>query len=95
MARKAKHSIPVLGPSASYETRARYYEHYSTLELLAAGHLEEVGVRQYSRKTETLSIRVDKTLLTQLKQVAKRKKLPLRTLVRLWLTQHALEEKAA
>lgn len=95
MAQKAKRSIPALDPHASYEAKARYYERYSTQELLAAGHLEEVGARQYPRKTETLSLRVDKALLTQLKQVAKKKKLPLRTLIRTWLVKHAQEEKAA
>jgi predicted DNA binding CopG/RHH family protein len=92
---KAKHPIPALDPHASYAAKARYYERYSTQELLAAGHLEEVGVRQHPHKTETLSIRVDKTLLTQLKRVAKKKKLPLRTLVRMWLAKHAQEERAA
>ena len=64
-------------PHASYQAKARYYERHSIEELLAAGHLEEVGVRQYPRQTETLSLRIDKTLLTRLKQVAKEKKLPL------------------
>ncbi len=59
MAQKAKRSIPALDPPASYEAKARYYERYSTQELLAAGHLEEVGVRQYPYKTEMLSLRVD------------------------------------
>ena len=95
MKRKAKRLIPSLDLHASYEAKARYYEHYSTQELLAAGHLEEVGVRQYPRKTEMLSLRVDKTLLAQLNQVAKKKKLPLRTLIRTWLVKHVREEKAA
>jgi len=90
-----KRSIPALDRHASYEAKARYYERYSTQELLAAGHLEEVGVRQSSRKTETLSLRVDKTLLAQLKQVAKKKKLPLGTLIRMWLVKHTQEEQAA
>lgn len=95
MAQKMKRSIPALDPHASYEAKARYYERYSTQELLATGHLEEVGVRQYPRKTETLSLRVDKTLLTQLKQIAKKKKLPLRTLIRMWLVKYTREERAA
>jgi hypothetical protein len=95
MPRKEKRSIPALNPRASYETKARYYERYSTQELVAAGHLEEVGTRRYTRQTETLSLRVDKALLTQLKRAAKKKKLPLRTLIRMWLIQHAQEEKAA
>jgi len=95
MAQKVKRSVSTLDPHASYEAKARYYERYSTEELLAAGHLEEVGVHQYPRKTETLSLRVDKTLLTQLKQLAKKKKLPLRTLIRMWLVKHAQEERAA
>jgi len=95
MAEKMKRSIPSLDPHASYVAKARYYERYSTQELLAAGHLQEVGVRQYPRKTETLSLRVDKRLLAQLKQVAKKKKLPLRTLIRMWLVEHAQEEQAA
>jgi hypothetical protein len=31
-----------LDPHASYGAKARYYERYSTEELLATGHLEEV-----------------------------------------------------
>lgn len=92
---KTKRTIPLLDPHASYEVKARYYERYSTQALLAAGHLEEVGVRKYPRKTETLSLRIDKTLLTQLKRVAKKKKLPLRTLIRAWLMKHTQEEQAA
>lgn len=95
MAQKGKRSIPALDPHASYAAKARYYERYSTQDLLAVGHLEEVGARQYARKTEMLSLRVDKTLLTQLKQVARKKKLPLRTLIRTWLIKHTQEEKAA
>jgi predicted DNA binding CopG/RHH family protein len=87
--------VPILDPHASYQARARHYEHYSTQELLAADHLEEIGVRQHARKTETLSLRVDKSLLTQLKQVAKKKKLPLHTSVRMWLVKYAQEEQAA
>ena len=95
MAQKAKRSIPAPPQQASYEARARYYERYSTQDLLVAKHLEEVGVRQYARQTETLSVRVDKTLLAQLRQVAKKKKLPLRTLIRIWLVKHTQEEQAA
>ncbi len=92
---KKKPAIPALTPRSSYEAKARYYERYSTQELMAAGHLEEIGTRKYTRQTETLSLRVDKALLTQLKRAAKKKKLPLRTLIRMWLIQHAQEEKAA
>ena len=95
MAQKTNRPIPVLNLHASYQAKARYYERHSTEELLAAGHLEEVGVRQYPRQTETLSLRVDKTLLARLKQVAKKKKLPLSTLVRMWLVKHAQEDRAA
>jgi predicted DNA binding CopG/RHH family protein len=95
MSRKEKCSIPTLDPRASYEAKAHYYERYSTQELVEAGHLEEVGIRKYARQTEILSLRVDKALLTQLKRAAKKKKLPLRTLIRTWLIQHAQEEKAA
>ena len=95
MPQKIKPSIPTLNPHASYEAKAHYYERHSTQELLAAGHLEEVGVRQYLHKTETLSLRVDKTLLAQLKQVARKKNLPLRTLIRMWLVKHAQENQAA
>ncbi|MGH7960620.1 MAG: CopG family antitoxin [Candidatus Binatia bacterium] len=95
MPQKAKLSLPATNPHASYEAKARYYERYSTQELLAAGHLEEVGIRQYPRKTETLSLRVDKTLLAQLKQLARKKKLPLGTLIRTWLVKHAQEDRAA
>jgi hypothetical protein len=52
MKQKAKRPISVLDPHASYEAKACYYERYSTQELLAAGHLEEVKVRQYLRKTK-------------------------------------------
>ena len=95
MAQTAKRSIPTLDPHASYEAKSRYYERYSTQELLAAGYLKEVGVQQYPRKTATLSLQVDQTLLAQLKQVAKKKKLPLRTLIRMWLVKQAREEQAA
>lgn len=95
MTKKTRHPIPALSPHASYEAKARYYEHYSTEDLLAAGRLEEMGVHQYPRQTETLSLRVDKLLLGQLKQVAKKKKLPLRTLVRMWLVKRVQEERAA
>jgi hypothetical protein len=95
MTRKEKPSIPPLPPRAPYEARARYYEQYSTQELLAAGHLEEVGVKKYPRKTATLSFRVEKTLLTQLKQAAKRKRLPLSTLVRMWLIERVQENQVA
>ena len=95
MVQKAKRSIPALDPHASYKAKACCYERYSTQELLAAGHLEEVGVRQYPRQTETLSLRVNKALLAQLKQVARKKRLPLRTLARMRLAKHAREEKAA
>ena len=73
MAQKAKRHIPPLEPDASYETKARYYERFSTNELMAAGHLEEVGVCQHAPKTETSSFRVGKTLLAKLKQVAQKK----------------------
>ncbi|MGH9428180.1 MAG: CopG family antitoxin [Terriglobia bacterium] len=95
MPQKAKAPLPALNPHASYEAKARYYERHSTQELLAAGHLEEIGVQQYPRKTETLSLRVDKMLLAQLKQVARKKRLPLRTLIRMWLVKHAQEDQAA
>jgi len=95
MPQKVKPSIPAPNPRASYEAKARYYERHSTQELLTAGHLEEVGMRQYPRRTETLSLRIDKALLAQLKQVAKKKKLPLRTLIRTWLVKHAREDQAA
>ena len=95
MPRKEKSPIPVLNSRASYKAKARYYEQHSTQELLTAGRLEEVGIRQYSRQTETLSLRVDKELLTQLKRAAKKKNLPLRTMIRTWLIQHVREEKAA
>ena len=95
MARKAKMTIPSLDPKASAEAKARYYERYTTQELIAAGQLEEVGIRKYPRKTETLSLRLDTNLLMQLKRVAKKKKLPLRTLIRTWLIQHTEQEKAA
>ena len=95
MARKEKHSIPPLPSRTTYEAKARYYEQYSTQELLAAGHLEESGVKQYPRKTATLSFRVEQTLLTQLKQAAKRKRLPLSTLVRMWLTERVQDNQAA
>ena len=55
MVPKAKRHIPCLDPDASYEAKARYYERFSTKELVAVGHLEEVGVCQYSSK-ETLSL---------------------------------------
>ena len=87
--------IPALNPQASYVAKARYYERYSTQELVAAGRLVEVGVREYPKQTETLSVRVDKILLAQLKRVARKKKLPLRTLIRLWLVKHAQDEMAA
>ena len=95
MQRKARTTIPPLSPGASAEAKARYYERYSTQELMAAGQLEEVGVRKYPRKTETLSLRVDTDLLFQLKRLAKKKNLPLRTLIRTWLVQHTQQEKAA
>lgn len=87
MPRKEKHSIPSLPSRTTYEAKARYYEQYSTQELLATGHLEEVGVKQYPRKTATVSFRVEKALLTQLKQAAKQKRLPLSTLVRMWVIE--------
>ncbi len=95
MTRKDKHSIPPMPSRATYEAKARYYEQYSTQELLAAGRLEEVGVKQYPRKTATLSFRVEKTLLTQLKHAAKQKRLPLSTLVRMWLIERVQENQAA
>mgnify|MGYP001594035984 CR=1 FL=1 len=95
MAQKAKRSISVLDRHASYEAKAHYYKRHSTQELLAAGRLEEVGVRQYPRKTETLSLRIEKRLLAQLRQVAKKKRLPLSTLIRMWLAKHSQEEQAA
>jgi hypothetical protein len=95
MTRKDKHPIPPIPSRAPYEARGRYYEQYSTQELLAAGHLEEVGVKQYPRKTATLSFRVEKTLLTQLKHAAKQKRLPLSTLVRMWLIERVQENQAA
>jgi hypothetical protein len=95
MPRKEKRPIPPLPPRAAYEAKARYYERYSTQELLDAGHLEEVGVKQYPRKTATLSFRIDKTLLTQLKQVAQQKRVPLSTLVRTWLIERVQENQAA
>ena len=79
----------------TYEAKARYYEQYSTQELLAAGHLEGVGVKQYPRKTAQLSFRVEKALLTQLKQVAKQNRLSLSTLVRMWLIERVQENQAA
>ncbi|MBM4257062.1 MAG: hypothetical protein FJ147_14335 [Deltaproteobacteria bacterium] len=95
MTRKAKVTVPPLDPKASAEVKARYYERYTTQELIAAGHLEEVGLRKYPRKTEILSLRLDTNLLMQLKRVAKKKKLPLRALIRTWLVQHTEQEKAA
>lgn len=95
MKRREKTPIPALDPRLSYQAKASYYERYSTQELLAAGHLEEVGVRGFPAKTETLSVRVDKALLFRLKQTAKKKQLPLRTLIRMWLIAHTQEEKAA
>lgn len=89
MARKAKRTIPALDQEASYEAKAEYYKRYTSQDLLTAGHLEEVGIRQYAPKTETLSVRVDAALLAQLKQIAKKKQLPLRTLIRQWLVQHS------
>lgn len=94
MARKARIAIPPLDPGASAETKTRYYERYSTQQLITAGQLEEVGIRKYPRKTETLSLRVDTNLLMQLKRVAKKKKLPLRTLIRTWLVQHTQRGEA-
>jgi predicted HicB family RNase H-like nuclease len=79
----------------TYGAKARYYEQYSTQELLAAGHLEEVGVKQYPRKTAKLSFRIEKALLTQLKQAAKQKRLSLSTLVRMWLIERVQENQAA
>ena len=72
MAQKTKRNIPPLDPHASYEAKAQYYERYSTAELVKHGHLEEVGVFQHAPKTEMLSLRVDKTLLAQIKEVAKK-----------------------
>lgn len=95
MRTKEKTPIPALDPRLSYQAKASYYERYSTQELLAAGHLEEVGVRGFRAKTETLSVRVDKALLSCLQQMAKKKQLPLRTLIRMWLIAHVQEEKAA
>lgn len=95
MTRKEKRPIPPIPTHATYETKARYYERYSTQDLLDAGHLEEVGVKQYPRKTATLSFRIEKTLLTQLKQVAKRKRVPLSILVRTWLIECVQEDQAA
>jgi predicted DNA binding CopG/RHH family protein len=95
VARKIKRNIPPLDPHASYEAKAQYYERYSTTELMENGHLEEVGVFQHAPKIEMLSLRVDNTLLAQLKKVAKKKQIPLRTLIRTWLVEHAQEEKTA
>lgn len=95
MIQKTKRDIPPLDPQASYEAQAQYYERHSTNELMKHGHLEEVGVFQQAPKTEMLSLRVDKTLLAQLKKVAAKKQMPLRTLIRTWLVEHAREEKAA
>lgn len=95
MTRKGKLAIPPSPPNSTYAAKAHYYEQHSTQELLAAGQLREVGVRQYPRKTATLSCRVEKTLLTQLKQAAKRQHLPVSTLVRMWLTERVQDNKAA
>ena len=38
-AQKMKRSIPTLNSHAYYEAKARYYERYSTQELLDAGYL--------------------------------------------------------
>ncbi len=95
MKRKEKFPIPEMNPNLPYKAKASYYERYSTEELLAAGHLEEVGVRGFPAKTETLSVRVDKALLLRLKRTAQKKQLPLRTLIRMWLIAHVQEEKAA
>ena len=95
MTRKEKHSIPPIPSRAPYEAKARYYEQHSTQELLDAGHLEEIGVKQYPRKTATLSFRVEKALLTRLKQAAQRKRLPLSTLVRTWLIERVQDNRAA
>jgi predicted DNA binding CopG/RHH family protein len=92
---KRTQRIPAVNPRASYVARARYYERHSTQELVDAGQLIEVGIRAYPQQTETLSVRVDKMLLAQLKRMARKKKLPLRTLIRRWLVQHAQEEIAA
>ena len=65
MAQKAKRHILPLEPDASYETKARYYERFSTDELVTAGRLDEIGVCQHVPKTERLSLRVDKTFLAE------------------------------
>jgi predicted DNA binding CopG/RHH family protein len=95
MPQKEKRPIPPLNPRASYKAKAEYYERHSTQELLSAGYLEEVGIRRAAVQTETLSVRVDKMLLSQLKQTAKKRHLPLGALIRMWLVQHVQDEKAA
>jgi len=76
MPQKEKRSIPPLNPHVSYKAKADYYERYSTQELLSSGHLEEVGIRRAAVQTETLSVRVDKALLSRLKQTAKKSTFP-------------------
>ena len=95
MQRKRKQESATLNRETSYLAKARYYERYSTQELLDTGRLVEIGVRAYPRQTEMLSVRVDKTLLAQLQRVARKKKIPLRTLIRQWLVKHSQEEVAA
>ena len=62
MAQKAKRSISALDPHASYEAKARYYECYSTQELLAAGgYYADLYQAQFAGQEQTQA-RIDAAL---------------------------------